>query len=248
MGGILTLGRVQVDQIGALLAAAFHDEPVSRWLQPDPATRVETGPGTLAGLFAGFTAEAMVTGTVDLLFDRDYDHGPVATALWFDRTIPAAPNDVDTQSDGQRDGAVSAGDGAGVGVFDERTGGRWGQFERALSRPSPGAGHAYLMVMGVHPDHQGRGLGTRLLRRRLAVLDADRTPAYLEATGPASRALYARHGYRDHGQPLHLPDGGPCVWPMWRAVPHPQRPQRSQDKSGRGCVIGGREGGGDGRL
>lgn len=40
-------------------------------------------------------------------------------------------------------------------------------------------------------------------------------PVYLEASTPRNRALYERHGFRDHGEPIPLPDG-PRLQPMWR--------------------------------
>jgi GNAT superfamily N-acetyltransferase len=42
---------------------------------------------------------------------------------------------------------------------------------------------------------QGRGLGSALLRHVLATCDGDALPAYLEATNPRNRDLYARHGF-----------------------------------------------------
>ena len=42
----------------------------------------------------------------------------------------------------------------------------------------------YLAVMGVAPEWQGRGLGTALMSPALEALDAEGTPAYLEASTP----------------------------------------------------------------
>jgi len=89
--------------------------------------------------------------------------------------------------------------------------------ELTEARHPTGRPHLYLVFLGVAPGAQGRGLGGALLRERLARADADGLPAYLEATSPGSRALYERHGFRDTGAPIQLPDGPP-VWPMWRAA------------------------------
>jgi GNAT superfamily N-acetyltransferase len=91
--------------------------------------------------------------------------------------------------------------------------------ELTEARHPTGPAHLYLVLLGVLPGAQGRGLGGALLRERLARADAEGVPAYLEATSPRSRALYERHGFRDSGGPIHLPDG-PTLWPMW----HPTRP------------------------
>ena len=51
--------------------------------------------------------------------------------------------------------------------------------------------------MGVEPASQGRRLGSTLLQHNLDKCDRDGLPAYLEATSPRSRNLYARHGFDD---------------------------------------------------
>jgi ribosomal protein S18 acetylase RimI-like enzyme len=89
--------------------------------------------------------------------------------------------------------------------------------ELTEARHPAGEGHLHLVFLGVLPAAQGRGVGGALLRARLARADADGVPAYLEASTPRSRALYERHGFRDTGDPILLPDGPP-LWPMWRAA------------------------------
>lgn len=75
--------------------------------------------------------------------------------------------------------------------------------------------HCYLAFMGVEPEWQGKGLGTALLGPALEAMDADGTPAYLEASTPRSRALYQRNGFAVTGE-FNLPGGGPPLWQMWR--------------------------------
>jgi GNAT superfamily N-acetyltransferase len=68
----------------------------------------------------------------------------------------------------------------------------------------------------VRPDRQGQGTGHALLRAYHEILDRDAgAPAYLEASDLRTRQIYLRHGYADHGPPIHLPDG-PLMYPMWR--------------------------------
>jgi GNAT superfamily N-acetyltransferase len=74
--------------------------------------------------------------------------------------------------------------------------------------------------MAVHPAHQRHGIGSALLAAHHATLDAAGLPAYLEASGNRSRALYLRHGYTDTGPPVQL-SGGPALYPMWRPASHP---------------------------
>ncbi|OZM77649.1 GNAT family N-acetyltransferase [Pseudonocardia sp. MH-G8] len=85
----------------------------------------------------------------------------------------------------------------------------------AEQRHPVGREHVYLAFLGVVPGAQGSGTGGRLLRERLARADAERVPAYLEASTSRSRLFYERHGFRTTGGPIVLPDG-PRLWPMWR--------------------------------
>jgi ribosomal protein S18 acetylase RimI-like enzyme len=95
---------------------------------------------------------------------------------------------------------------------------------RAVSRVQarhPKAPHYYLYALGVDPDHQGRGLGSALLREVLARCDSDGVGAYLEASTPGNARLYARHGFRVTEE-LTIAPGGPVVSLMWRE-PQPRR-------------------------
>lgn len=83
-----------------------------------------------------------------------------------------------------------------------------------LQDAHPSLSHYYLAVLGVEPGSQGRGLGGELMRPVLEICDRDRIPAYLEASTPRSRHLYARHGFEATGT-YSFPDG-PTVWLMWR--------------------------------
>jgi GNAT superfamily N-acetyltransferase len=85
----------------------------------------------------------------------------------------------------------------------------------AEQRHPVGREHLYLAFLGVVPHAQGGGAGGVLLRERLARADADRVPAYLEASSARSRPFYERHGFRTTGDPIVLP-AGPRLWPMWR--------------------------------
>jgi GNAT superfamily N-acetyltransferase len=64
-----------------------------------------------------------------------------------------------------------------------------------MVRCHPGEPHWYLPFIGVEPARQGQGLGSALLKARLATCDAEGLPAYLESTNPRNRPLYERHGF-----------------------------------------------------
>jgi len=76
-------------------------------------------------------------------------------------------------------------------------------------------GHWYLPALGVRPERQGRGLGSRLMFPVLRRCDEQRLPCHLEASSPRNRALYERHGF-EVTEELRLPRNGPPLWLMWR--------------------------------
>ena len=84
--------------------------------------------------------------------------------------------------------------------------------ERKHPRKPP---HWYLPVIGVAPEWQGRGYGHALLQPVLARCDADRTPAYLEASTPRNRALYERNGFELVEECTYAQDAPP-LYRMWR--------------------------------
>jgi ribosomal protein S18 acetylase RimI-like enzyme len=75
--------------------------------------------------------------------------------------------------------------------------------------------HFYLATLGVAPEHQGEGIGSRLLAPILEICDSDGIPAYLESSKHSNIAFYARHGFRVIDD-LRLPGGGPTTYLMWR--------------------------------
>ena len=84
-----------------------------------------------------------------------------------------------------------------------------------VQRKHPVAPHFYLFAIGVDPDHQGRGIGGALLAAVLGRCDAEKIPAYLEASTPDNRRLYERHGFRATEEVTMAPDAPP-MWLMWR--------------------------------
>ena len=185
-----------------LIASAFHDLAPSRWLIADPTARQDIFPG----YFRLYVEHAMADGLVHTTPGRD------AVALW----LPAGPGaPADPPGYRERLAATTAPWTTRFVIFDQ-----------ALHARHPaGTAHEHLAILAVRPARQRHGTGTALLRARHHDLDDTATPAYLEASSPRARELYLRNGYTDHGLPIHLPDGGPPLWPLWRpphTTTHPQ--------------------------
>ena len=86
--------------------------------------------------------------------------------------------------------------------------------ERLLAPHRPTAPVWFLATVGVDPDHQGRGLGTAVVRAGLAAADRAGLPAFLETADARNVRLYRRLGFAVTAE-VDLP-GGPRTWCMRR--------------------------------
>lgn len=84
-----------------------------------------------------------------------------------------------------------------------------------LTAHHPSVPHAHLVFLGVRPDRQGQGLGSTILKRTLADVDAQHLPAYLETATEANVRLYQRYGFEVSAE-LRCPPDGPVFWTMLR--------------------------------
>jgi ribosomal protein S18 acetylase RimI-like enzyme len=73
----------------------------------------------------------------------------------------------------------------------------------------------YLAFIAVAPRLQGAGLGTLLLERTLARVDAARVGAYLENSNPRNLGLYERAGFTVTREIVARRDAPP-MYAMWR--------------------------------
>jgi GNAT superfamily N-acetyltransferase len=185
----------QAELVAGIVAESFTDIEPAKWLVPDDAaerTRV------LKADFLIMVEHALVHGHVDLLSDFS------AAAVWFPH---AAVDEMPPPSD------YDARLAAACGPHSDR----FRKLDELFDASHPhGVEHQHLAFLAVLPAVQGQGLGTVLMNENHRLLDAAGVAGYLEASGPRSRELYLRNGYRDReGAPFHLPDGPP-MWPMWR--------------------------------
>ena len=89
------------------------------------------------------------------------------------------------------------------------------RFFQIADAKHPREPHWYLALLGVDPDHQGRGFGSHLMRPVLTRCDREKLPAYLETDTERNVAFYERHGFAVT-EKFDLPGGGPPIWLMWR--------------------------------
>ena len=172
----------QIEQAAAMLARAFRDEPLSRFVFPDAARRRQH----LLALFAWWLRDALRDG-------EGFCLGPVlAVAIWTpaQATPQTPPEPVEATEAAWRDGTWSL--TAEERQRLERFGGHLDTIHARLM-PEP---HAALIALGVEPAHQGRGLGTALMAPMLARLTAAGTPCYLDTNTARNVRFYERQGFR----------------------------------------------------
>ncbi len=76
--------------------------------------------------------------------------------------------------------------------------------------------HWHLLVLGVDPAHQGKGIPAALMADVLARVDRERLPIYLETMRERNVGYYNKFGFRETGYFRCLGGRGPEVWAMVR--------------------------------
>lgn len=197
METITPLGPDLLDKATDTLERAFSTDPMFTWIFPDPGKRSQS----LRRL-----------NRVPLVFGRRYGrvtqaHGAMATAIW----LP--PGRAMTVGEMARAGILGVPFRVGFRAFARFMGAldTMGRLHKQYV-PEP---HWYLLVLGVDPQLQGRGLGSALVREGLARADQANCPCYLETSNERNLAFYERHGFTML-ESATLGDGGSPAWAMRR--------------------------------
>ena len=90
------------------------------------------------------------------------------------------------------------------------------RYGTAAQRAHPAGRHWYLEALGVRPQAQRRGLGTRLLEPTLERADHEKLACYLETSDRDNIAFYERFGFEVVDDNLPLIPGGPTHAAMRR--------------------------------
>jgi GNAT superfamily N-acetyltransferase len=185
--------RADLDALEATLADAFHDDPMMAWIYPDPDTRPTHAQAFMRlGLEIGFP------------HGHVYSIAPDAgAAVW-------APPDVDLFDDAAVTNMFTM-LGEQIGERSEEVGSGLLQVTEHHPRDVP---HFYLFILGTQRTHQGKGLGSDLMREVLDRCDRQGLGAYLESSNVRNVPFYERHGFKVTADVAVSPE---CtIRPMWR--------------------------------
>jgi GNAT superfamily N-acetyltransferase len=186
----------EVDAMARTLARAFADDPVMSWVMPEPGVRLALLERAFALYIRRIWLRHEETYTVENAAGVAAWEPPGTWKLGFGEQLALLP--------------------AMARIFGRRLPRTLAALAK-LEKDHPAEPHYYLPFMGVDPESQGRGMGSALLHPVLARCDAERIPAYLEASARRNRGLYERHGF-EVTEEFRLGRGSPPLWRMWRSV------------------------------
>lgn len=185
------IARRERAELAGVLARAFEDDELSRWIYRDHPSR-------LRWVRSDFRLRLSQHGADGLSYTTDELTG---AAIW------AAPG----RWKGHAAGQLRA-FGAIPRVVRNRV--RIGEMQRELDRRHPSIPHLYLALLGVPREHRREGLATALLAPGLALANERGWPAYVEAGSDEAAAFYETAGFSITGT-VQLPTA-PAVHLMWR--------------------------------
>jgi ribosomal protein S18 acetylase RimI-like enzyme len=183
-------------EIAGVLGRAFADDPLYRWLWPDPRRRLDHVTA-FVGAEVRLCARA---GRVDVAVDGE--RRVQGAALWalpgrypFPRALSAR---------------VMAATMPHMGL---RASAKLPRLIR-VDRAHPSEAHWYLLTLGVDPDAQQQGIGRSLIAATATQADRDGVPVYLETFKEPNLAYYQGLGFeqREHIAEAPLP----AFWTMLR--------------------------------
>jgi GNAT superfamily N-acetyltransferase len=184
-------------QLGAITAEAFYEDPVNRWIFGTPKT--------LDAVFP------LLARTHYLKHGFCHMIGDGGAAMW----LPwGAPSELSVSAMVQLTWALL-------------TTGSPGAIARALDAGDrmqahhPKEPHLYLFTLGTRLANRGKGLGKALFAPVLAECDRTGTAVYLENSNPDNEGCYRSHSFESQGYfPCGQDRGGqkaPLLQMMWRA-------------------------------
>lgn len=189
---IVQLGIQHRDRAVATLAAAFHNDPAMCFMLPDPDSRARRLTKLIGWMTDQHLRLGLVLGTADV----------TAVTLWRE------PGMVHYHEPLWHPGALRF-----IPIFGRHLPRALRTDDGISSHVPKGEDWFYLKMAGVHPDHQGKGLGGAVIRAGLARAAQRGVPSVLETATESNVGLYQRLGYSVLSE-WDVAGGGPHFWTM----------------------------------
>lgn len=195
---VLRLGEHQLPQATALIGRAFHNDPLSIYVYPDEAERLQKLPLMYSIPLRYALRYGEVTTTPELAGAACW-LGPQNTTVSMDRYLHVGAMTISFKM-----GLAALRRLQNAEAYMQRV------HHRCITEP-----HWHLWVLGVDPFHQGQGVGGALLRAGLARAGTASLPYYLETVNPENVPLYQKFGFvlANEGS---IPDSSVRMWSMIR--------------------------------
>jgi len=168
----------QVPAAAQMLARAFHDDPLLRYVISDQHERARM----LPSLYERMIRFGMLEGEVHATADA-----PEGVAIWLPPNAKWSRENI--EASGMHEFATLIGNDA-YQRYRDVVSREW----QARLREIPGPGW-YLFILGVEPRVQRRGLGGALMRPILERADIEQVVCYLETENERNVAFYLRQGF-----------------------------------------------------
>ena len=195
MSGVRLATWEDAPRLGEVLADAFVDDPLSKWLFGVDATLRDRLRRSFDGLLRRVYLSKGNTYTTDDLAGCAMWSPPGKWKLSVVQQLRLAPLMLRLMP------AASLRNGA--------------RLQMQVEKAHPADPHWHLSVLGVDPSRQRTGVGTSVMRPILDRANAERVLCHLETSKEENLAYYARYGFEINNE-LELPTGAPRVWTMTR--------------------------------
>ncbi|EIN06814.1 acyl-CoA N-acyltransferase [Punctularia strigosozonata HHB-11173 SS5] len=192
----------EVDRVSAVFAKAF-------WNDPFLVAAANGDPSVYHAFMKAHVAAAAIAGEVWIASRGDTEIAGAAT--WFQ------PGRIFLDSEEQHkagyDGLEHIFGPEKWNWFSEYLAPRYNKMCADALGPETRTQERFLHIFGVHPDHQGQGVGSSLIKAGETKASAEGSDVVLETGTPQNLAMYQRWGYVVKGQQhFESPHG---EWDMW---------------------------------
>jgi len=166
------------NEFAGILSRAFYNDPFYVWIMPNDKKRLNHIHWWMTILLR----YTFLYGNIDYSGDHK------GVAMWIGPDNPF-PKDIKIFSMGMILYPFKIGIRNFLRALD--LSGQWSRGHKKMP-----ARHYYLVVMGVEPEFQGKGIGSDLMQYALKKIDNEKLECYLETVTPEDVKFYEKHNFK----------------------------------------------------